>query len=111
TGDKEDGNWELLSTYRLGTASFLIGKYAGLAIVLLIIVSLGFGVSGIVGWMAGGGFHFATYRLLLLFSVCLSLMFQAVALLVGAISRNRWQALSGAVAIWFFAIIAWPPLL
>ena len=37
TGEKEDGNWELLTTYPLGTLSFLSGKYLGLAVVLLVI--------------------------------------------------------------------------
>jgi Cu-processing system permease protein len=111
TGEKEDGNWELLSTYPLGTRAFLAGKYAGLSVVLLTIVSFGFGVAGLAGWIVGGGFDFPTYGRLLGFSVCLSLWFLAVSMLVGAVSRNRWQALTMAVAIWFFAVIAWPPLL
>lgn len=111
TGDKEDGNWELLSTYPLGTWAFLLGKYIGLAVVLLVIVALGFGLTGLAGWIAGGGFDFPTYAKLLAFSVCLSLLFLAVSMVAGALSRNRWQALTVAVAVWFFTIIAWSPVL
>lgn len=111
TGEKEEGNWELLSTYPLGTWSFLLGKYAGLAVVLLAIVLFGFGLSGAAGWMLGGGFDAATYLHLLVFAVCLALFFLGAAMLVGTLARNRWQALTIAVGIWFFAIIAWPSLL
>nr|WP_028562324.1 ABC transporter permease [Paenibacillus pinihumi] len=111
TSEKEEGNWELLSTYPLGTGAFLTGKYIGLAVVLLAIVALGFGVSGTAGWLLGEGFEFLTYIRLLIFSVCLSLLFLGIAMLVGTAARNRWQALTMAVSLWFFAIIAWPPIL
>ncbi|MDK8180242.1 ABC transporter permease subunit [Paenibacillus sp. UMB4589-SE434] len=111
TGEKEEGNWELLSTYPLGTWAFLTGKFAGLSIVLLAIVAFGFGLSGAAGSLFGGGFDFATYGQLLVFSICLSLLFLGVAMLIGTIAHNRWQALTIGVGIWFFAIIAWPSIL
>ncbi|GIQ65955.1 ABC transporter permease [Paenibacillus cisolokensis] len=111
TGEKEEGNWELLSTYPLGTWAFLTGKYIGLSAVLLAIVAFGFGLSGAAGWLLGGGFDVSTYRQLLVFSVSLSLFFLGAAMLVGTIARNRWQALTIAVGVWFFAVIAWPSIL
>ncbi|BBH20186.1 hypothetical protein Back11_15310 [Paenibacillus baekrokdamisoli] len=111
TGEKEDGNWALLSTYPISTWMFIFGKLAGLAIVLLTIVALGFGFAGLAGWMTGRGFDFETYLLLLGFSISLALLFLAISFLIGTLSRNRWQALTVAVATWFFLIIAWPPLL
>ncbi|WP_036697413.1 ABC transporter permease [Paenibacillus taiwanensis] len=111
TGEKEEGNWALLSTYPLGTWAFLTGKYTGLAIVLLAIVTFGFGLSGAVGSLLGGGFNFATYGQLFVFSLSLSFLFLGVALLIGTIAHNRWQALTIGVGIWFFAIIAWPSIL
>lgn len=111
TGEKEEGNWELLSTYPLGTGAFLAGKYIGLSIVLLAIVCFGFGLSGIAGWLIEGGFDYSTYNRLLIFSICLSLFFLGAAMLIGTIARNRWQALTMAVGVWFFTIIAWPAVL
>ncbi|WP_223829638.1 ABC transporter permease [Paenibacillus arenilitoris] len=111
TGEKEEGNWELLSTYPLGTWPYLAGKYIGLAVVLLTIVAMGFGLSGAAGWLLGSGFDFSTYITLLLFSACLSMFFLSVAMLAGTLARNRWQALTIVVGIWFFLIIAWPSLL
>ncbi|WP_193726784.1 ABC transporter permease [Paenibacillus guangzhouensis] len=111
TSEKEEGNWELLSTYPLGTWSFLLGKYIGLSVVLLAIVAFGFGLSGVAGWLFGGGFDFATYRQLMAFSIGVSLFFLGAAMLVGTLASNRWQALTIAVGVWFFTIIAWPSLL
>lgn len=111
TGEKEEGNWELLSTYPLSTWAFLAGKYIGLSVVLLTIVAVGFGVAGTAGWLLGGGFDFATYGSLLVFAAVLALLFLGAALLVGTLAKNRWQALTVAVAVWFFAVIAWPSVL
>ncbi|WP_168121201.1 ABC transporter permease [Paenibacillus sp. HB172176] len=111
TAEKEEGSWALLSTYPLSTPAFLAGKYAGVAIVLLVIVTLGFGITGAAGWLASAGFDFHTYMVLLFFSCSIVLFFLAIAMLVGTLARNRWQALTIDVAIWFFAIIGWPPLL
>ena len=111
TGEKEDGGWELLSTYPLTTGAYLIGKYIGLAVVLLAIAAFGFGLAGVAGWAAGGGFGFRTYVVLLAFSFCLALMYLAVSQLVGALARNRWQALTISAAVWFFTVMAWPALL
>uniref|UniRef100_UPI00403FA666 ABC transporter permease n=1 Tax=Paenibacillus sp. KS-LC4 TaxID=2979727 RepID=UPI00403FA666 len=111
TAEKEDGSWELLSVYPLSTWSFILGKYIGLAIVLLVIVSIGFGLAGALGFTAGSGFGLLTYLQLLAFSSSMALFFLAIALLIGTLAKNRWQALTIAVAIWFFAIIGWPPLL
>lgn len=111
TAEKEDGSWELLSVYPISTWSFIIGKYIGLVIVLLVIVSIGFGVVGLLGLVAGFGFGLQTYLQLLAFSCSIALFFLAISLLIGTLAKNRWQALTIAVAIWFFAIIGWPPLL
>jgi len=111
TGDKEEGNWELLSTYPLRTWAFLAGKYIGLSAVLLAIVAFGFGLSGAAGWLLGGGLDVQAYSRLLVFSISLSLFFLGTAMLVGTVARNRWQSLTIAVGVWFFAIIAWPSIL
>lgn len=111
TSEKEEGNWELLSTYPLGTWPFIFGKYIGLSVVLLVIVSLGFGLSGAMGWLLDNALDFSTYGHLLIFSICLSLFFLGIAMFAGTIAHNRWQALTIVVGIWFFTIIAWPSVL
>lgn len=111
TAEKEEGSWQLLSTYPLGTFSFILGKYFGLAIVLLTIVSFGYGIMGVISFIMGMSFDMITYLLLFALSCGLVLLFLAVAALVGSWSKNRWQALTISVMIWFFTVIAWSTVL
>jgi len=111
TTEKEEGSWQLLSTYPLSTLDFIMGKYAGLTAVLLTIIAFGYGITGIVGVLVGKSFDFTAFLLFIAFSVGLVLLFLAIALGVGTLAKNRWQALTIGVAIWFFAVIGWPTLL
>ena len=111
TSEKEEGSWQLLSTYPLGTSSFIAGKYVGLAVVLLVIIVFGFGVGGLVSSFVGGGLAIRTFMTLFVFSISLALMFLAVSMVIGSLAANRWQALVIVVTVWFFLIIAWAPLL
>lgn len=111
TSEKEDGGWQLLSSYSLSTVSYLLGKYIGLMAVLFVIISFGYGLSGLLGAFAGKMMSFATFGLFIFFSVALLALFLAVAIWIGSLSRNRWQALSLSVSVWFFFILAWPTLL
>lgn len=111
TAEKEEGSWQLLSTYPIGTLSFIVGKYVGLSIVLLTIVAFGYGLMGFLGGFIGTSFDSKTYFLFLVFSCGLVMLFLTVALFIGSLSTNRWQALTISVSIWFFAIIGWPTIL
>lgn len=111
TSEREDGSWQLLSTYPIGTLSFVLGKYTGLAAVLLTIVAFGYGLMGLVSGLLGMAFAADTYFLFLTFSAGLVLLFLTLALFIGSLSRNRWQALTISVAVWFFAVIGWPTFL
>jgi len=111
TAEKEEGSWQLLSTYPIGTFSFIAGKYAGLAVVQLAIVAFGYGLMGVAGTAAGTSFDPNAYMLFLVFSVGLVLLYLGIAMVVGSLSANRWQALTVSVAIWFFSVIGWPTLL
>ncbi len=111
TSEKEDGSWQLLSTYPIGTMSFIVGKYLGLAIVLITIVGFGYGLMGVISGLVGNRLDVTTYILFLVFSCGLVLLFLTLALFIGSLSRNRWQALTISVTVWFFAVIGWPTLL
>ncbi|MBD3917184.1 ABC transporter permease subunit [Paenibacillus sp. PR3] len=111
TAEKEEGSWRLLSAYPLGTLSFIAGKYAGLTMVLWVIMFVGYGVSGMLGAVFGGGFAITDFVLFVAFSMGLSFLFVAIAMMIGTFARNRWQALTISVAIWFFAVIGWSSLL
>ncbi|WP_314589101.1 ABC transporter permease [Paenibacillus terrigena] len=111
TAEKEEGSWQLLSTYPIGTLSFIVGKYIGLSIVLLTIVAFGYGLMGVISGLVGMSFDSTTYVLFIAFSCGLVLLFLTLALLIGSLSKNRWQALTVSVSIWFFAVIGWQTIL
>lgn len=111
TSEKEEGSWSLLSTYPVKTLSFLAGKYAGLALVLLTIIGFGYGLTGVLSALLGAGLSLESYALFFAFSIGLVFLFLAAALVIGTFANNRWQALTIGVAVWFFLIIGWSPLL
>lgn len=111
TSEKEEGGWQLLSTYSLSSYSYLAGKYIGQAIVLIAIVACGYGFSGVIGFILGKTFTLSTLVLFLSFSVLLVLLYLSIAILMGTFSENRWEALTYGVAVWFFTIIGWSTLL
>ncbi|THF73777.1 ABC transporter permease [Cohnella fermenti] len=111
TTEKEEGGWRLLSSFSLRTHSYIWGKYAGLALVLLLIAGFGFGLSGAIGALFGQAFEPSEFGRFLLFSALIIFLFLGIAVLVGAICGNRWQALTYGVGIWFFLILGWPTIL
>lgn len=111
TSEKEEGSWQLLTSYPLSTLAFIVGKYAGMVIVILTILAFGFGVMGVAGAFAGIRFGNHAFGLFLAFSTGLVLLFLAIALWIGTVAKNRWQALTYGVSVWFFAVIGWPTLM
>lgn len=109
--EKEDGHWGLLSTYTITTYAFLWGKWLGLAIILLTMLFFSFGLAGLITVIFGQALAFSTLIFFWAFSSALALVFLSISLLIGAISKNRWQALIGGIAVWFLTIIIWPLLL
>ncbi|MBB6637052.1 ABC transporter permease [Cohnella thailandensis] len=111
TSEKEEGGWRLLSSFSLRSSNYLWGKYAGLAVVLLLIVAFGFGLSGVIGALFNQAFEPSAFGQFLLFSAVIILMFLGIAVLIGAVCHNRWQALTYGVGVWFFFILGWPTIL
>lgn len=111
TAEKEDGHWGLLATYPLSSVSFFFGKWLGLAIILTTIIFFSFGISGILISIGGQAMNTETFIFFLAFSVLLALTYLSIAFLIGALSKNRWQALIGAIAVWFITIVIWPLLM
>lgn len=111
TGEREEGRWTLLSTYSLSTVQFVLGKYAGLAGVLCAILAFGFGFSGCISYVIGRGIHPSWLLFFFFFSLVLVLLYLGIAMLIGTCCKNRWQALTFSVCVWFITILAWPALL
>ncbi|MFC5406116.1 ABC transporter permease [Cohnella soli] len=111
TGEKEEGGWRLLSSFPLSSRAYMWGKYVGLAFVLVLIVSFGFGLSGVIGALFGQALSSEAFGRFFVLSALLIAMFLGLSAILGALCRNRWQALTYGVGIWFFLVLGWPTLL
>ncbi|MBT2583261.1 ABC transporter permease subunit [Planococcus sp. ISL-109] len=96
-GDAESGWLQLLKTYPMKMSRYIAGKYLALATAFLLIVLLALGavllLSGIAGPLAGMGVYFMSSMLLIF-------IFAALALLIGAIAKNRLHALALSLVFW-----------
>jgi len=111
TTEKESGQWGLLSTYPISAYAFLWGKWLGLAVILLAMMFFSFGLAGIVSFLFGQQLSIDTLIFFWLFSSCLALVYLSIALFIGSIAKNRWQALIGGIGTWFLTIVIWPLLI
>jgi Cu-processing system permease protein len=111
TAEKEEGGWQLLATYSLSGFQLLLGKYVGLCAVLFCIVGFSFGLSGVLGAILGKNFSLYTLSFFYFASLVLVFVFLGLAVFIGTLTGNRWQALTIGVGIWFIFILAWPTLL
>lgn len=111
TSEKEDHHWRLLATYPLTTHSFMVGKFIGLLIQMMVILSFGYGLTGTVSVFSGSVIRFSDFLLFFLFASVLTILYLSLALLLGAWCKNRWQALVAAVATWFFTVVGWSTML
>lgn len=111
TAEKEEGGWQLLATYTLSSFQLLLGKYAGLCAVMFAIVGFSFGLSGVLGGLLGRDFSLYTLSFFYFASLVLVFVFLGLAIWIGTLAKNRWQALTIGVGIWFILILAWPTLL
>jgi len=109
--EKEDGQWGLLSTYPISVYTFIGGKWIGLAVILLTMLFFSFGLAGIITLLFEQAISISTLVFFFLFSASLSLVYLSIALLIGAIAKNRWQSLVGGITVWFLTIIIWPLLM
>lgn len=111
TSEKEDGGWQLLATYPLTTFALLAGKYAGLLAVLTVIVCFGYGLAALFGALLGNPFPPDVLAFFIAFSLLIVVLFLGIAAVIGTLSKNRWQALTIGVGIWFVFIIGWTTIL
>lgn len=111
TMEKEDGSWLLLFTYPISTVEWVFGKFIGMLTVLVTITTGAFSIAGFVVSMIGHSLSFETIFRLYCYAICLTVLFLAISVFIGAISKNRWQALTISIGVWVLLVLAWPILL
>lgn len=111
TMEKEEGSWHLLFTYPISATEWVIGKFVGMAFVLLTMLTCAFGSAGLLLFATDRSLDLHTIGMLYLYALCIVLLFLAAAVCIGGLSKNRWQALIGCIGVWVVLVLAWPVLL
>lgn len=111
TMEKEDGSWNLLSTYPLSSGAWIAGKFLGNMLVMATITTFAFSIGGIVVYVSQPFASLDTLLILYGYALSLVIFFLAISVVIGVLSRNRWQALTISVTVWLLFVLAWPVLL
>jgi Cu-processing system permease protein len=99
-GERERGTLDYLLSQPVDRAEVLLGKYFGLAFVLMAALAGGFGVSAAAMAATGGGARAGSFAALVIFSWVLGLGMLAVGVLVSCLCPRASVAAGVAVALW-----------
>ncbi len=100
SGEKEDGGLGLLLTYPVRPGAVIGGKYLGMFLALLAVVSFGYGIAGTAAAISGNGVSLPFFLLFYSFSVLLILMFLSIAFAAGTLAKTRFHALGLSLLLW-----------
>ncbi|WP_394237794.1 ABC transporter permease [Niallia oryzisoli] len=109
--ERENGQWRLLTTYPISSLSFLTGKLFGQLFAQSILFTLSFGISLSLALIFQINIELKWIMAVYVFALLLLAVFLVIGIVLGSFSKGRWQALAGAVAIWFVMIMIWPTAL
>jgi len=105
-GERENGSMQVVLGCPVSRNDVILGKFAGLGLVMLVTIFLGFGISGlIVGALAGfaGAFE---YFLFMILTFVFSMFFLGFSLLMSTIANKRSTAIAGGLVVFFSGMIA-----
>lgn len=104
-GEQEDGWLPLLRTYPLSRLSLIGGKYLGLLLGMVMVISIGYAISGFFFVFQGATFPVQTFLTFWSASIILAAIFLAIAIMLGAWSKNRLQAMGTSLIIWAWLLL------
>jgi Cu-processing system permease protein len=108
SGDKEDRQWLLLTTYPLSSRQWIAGKFAGLALTFLGMIAFTYGVLGMVGYFLIPGGNASHLLLFMAGSFILILIFLGAGLVIGSAVDSRLETIAASVLAWFFSLFILP---
>ncbi len=106
-GEKEKGSLGVLLSYPVSRAEVIIGKFAGLGLVVSTAILLGFGIAGTIIGIKTGSMNFGKYGLFIISSILFGLSYLAIAILISSLFKKRSTAMGAAIFLWFFFAIIW----
>lgn len=103
-GERERGTLIYLLAQPISSAELLLGKFVGLSLALTAALVIGFGLTGIMMAVVGGGGDFQVYLTLLVLSVLLAIATLSVGFLISAAVKKAATAVGLALFLWLILV-------
>lgn len=103
-GEREKGTLIYLLAQPISSAELLLGKFIGLAVALTVALVIGFGLTGLLMVLSGGGGDFQVYLTLLVLSVLLALASLSIGFLISAATKKAATAVGLALFLWLILV-------
>lgn len=103
-GEREKGTLIYLMAQPVNKIELLLGKFTGMALALVAAIGLGFGLTGLLIAVHGGGAEIKTYTLLLLLSCLLALASLSIGFLISALVSRGATAIGLALFLWLLLV-------
>jgi Cu-processing system permease protein len=104
-GERQDRSLDYLMAQPISTREIFLGKYLGAAASLLLLLLLGFGVSGVVMAVRGAATGLGDFLLLVLLTTLLGLAMLSAGYLISSRSPQTAAALGIALTLWLLLVI------
>ena len=101
----EGGGTELLLAQPISRTEALLARTTGLALNVLAIAVIGFGVAGVLVLIGAGARGFGAYAMVAISTALLGVASMHVGVLIGILVRRRATAVGWALTIWFAAAV------
>jgi Cu-processing system permease protein len=103
-GEREKGTLLYLMAQPISQGEFLLGKYIGMALALMAALALGFGLTGLLMAVNGGGAAAGTYVILLLLSWLLALASLSIGFFISAAAAQSATAIGLTLFLWLLLV-------
>ncbi|WP_019244195.1 MULTISPECIES: ABC transporter permease [Bacillus] len=104
-GEKEDRGLMLMLTYPVSVKAVIFGKYIGLFASLWSVVTFGYGASLLMMYLAAVDVSLTVILKFYVFSLILAAIFLALSMLIGLLSKTRFQSLGTSLIVWAFLVL------
>jgi Cu-processing system permease protein len=103
-GEREHSTLSYLLAQPVSRTEVLFGKYLGLAIALLASLGIGFGLSGLVIALRGGGTNAGGYAQIITLAYLLALTMLSLGFLISTLTNKMSVAMGSALFVWLVLV-------
>jgi Cu-processing system permease protein len=104
----ESGSMGSLLAHPITRFEVLIGKFIGLASVIILTIILGFGIAGIIVAINVNNPDYLHYLTFIFTTILLGLAFISISLLFSSFCKNRSKSMNAAIFYWIFFVGLYP---